>query len=92
MINKKSAKHRTLWEDQKAAMLGSCGDFTFSPNGTVILNADEPIQCPHCGDFILLSWKVKVLEISETRYLDLTKDRIAVQGFSENEEKKDDWK
>lgn len=65
---KQPAKHRTLWEDQRSAMLGTCGDHNFSPGNAPILEANKPIRCPHCQEYITLRWKVFIKQVTEDEF------------------------
>jgi len=62
-------KHKTFWEDNKAAMLATCGNFKFSPNSAPVLQANKPIRCPHCNKYVVLRWKVFIKEITEEEFL-----------------------
>lgn len=62
-------RHKTLWEDQRTAMLGFCGDTPLSPANAPILAAGRPVRCPVCGEYIELRWKVFVAEVTEETFL-----------------------
>jgi DNA-directed RNA polymerase subunit RPC12/RpoP len=68
---KKTPKHKTAWEDQQTAMIESCGGSPLSPGNAPILQANKPIRCPKCGDYIVLRWKVFIKEVSEEEFLRL---------------------
>lgn len=86
MSNQNKSKHKTIWEDQKSAMLGSCGDFVFSPNNAPVLLSGDPIKCPHCGEYIVLHWNVFVTEISEEKFLRMVSGkRVIIDNVREDQ-------